>query len=174
MKKLLFISCIILASCSDDVTDIAPLGHEFELDARLPADENGYYHLELGYDWQTLHRISGQVSAVANEYELAKIEWSSSHYWLIGDTLGYIVHQNWTLNDNGYLYMNNDTSYVTWFDGHEVPTVNGASYSTMDGEINTMFAPVQNMRGDTISVSAQALFADGYKSNIKTLKFVIE
>ena len=103
MKKLLFISCIILTSCSDEI-DI-PLGHEFELDAQLPADENGYYHLELGYDWQTLHRISGQVSAVENEFELAKIEWSSSHYWLIGDTLGYVVHQNWTLNDNGYLYM---------------------------------------------------------------------
>jgi hypothetical protein len=50
----------------------------------------------------------------------------------------------------------------------------GASYSTMDGEINTMFAPVQNMSGDTITISAQASFADGYKSNVKTLKFVIE
>jgi hypothetical protein len=52
--------------------------------------------------------------------------------------------------------------------------VNGASYSTMDGEINTMFAPVQSMRGDTITVSAQALFADGHKSNMKTLNFIIE
>ena len=173
MKKLLLVSCIILASCSKEQIE-APIGHEFELDARMISDENGYYHLPLGYDWQTLHRISGEVSAVENEYELAKIEWSSSHYWLIGDTLGYIVHQNWTLNDNGYLYMNNDTSYVTWFDGAEVPTVNGASYSTMDGEVNTMFAPVQSMRGDTVTVSAQASFADGHKSNVKTLKFVIE
>jgi hypothetical protein len=172
MKKLLFVSCIILASCTEEMD--LPLGHEFELDARLPIDGNGYYHLELGYDWQTLHRITGQVSAVENEYELAKIEWTSSHYWMLGDTAGYIIHQNNTLNDDGYLYMNNDTSYVTWFDGAEVPTINGASYSTMGGEINTMFAPVQNMRSDTIIVSAKASFADGHKSNVKTLKFVIE
>lgn len=172
MKKLLFISCILFASCTED--QVVPIGHEFELDAQLPIDGNGYYHLELGHDWQTLHRITGQVSVVENEFELAKIEWSSSHYWLIGDTLGYIVHQNWTLNDNGYLYMNNDTSYVTWFNGTEVPTVNGASYSTMDGEINTIFAPVQNMKGDTIMISAIAYFADGHVSETKQLKFVIE
>jgi hypothetical protein len=63
MKKLLLVSCIILASCSEEQIDL-PLGHAFELDARLPIDENGYYHLELGYDWQTLHRITGQVSEV--------------------------------------------------------------------------------------------------------------
>ena len=51
--------------------------------------------------------------SIDRAYELAKIEWSSSHYWLIGDTLGYIVHQNWTLNDNGYLYLNND--HIIWY-----------------------------------------------------------
>ena len=174
MKKLLFISCIILASCTEDVMEIAPRGHEFNLDAQLPVDANGYYHLTLGYNWQTLHRISGQVSATVNEFELAKIDWSSSHYWILGDTLGYIIHQNNALNDIGYLYINNDTSYVTWFNGYEVPTVNGSSYSTMDGEINTMFAPVLAMKGDTITISAIASFTDGYKSNIKTLNIVIE
>ncbi len=173
MKKLLLVSCIILASCSKEQIE-APIGHEFELDARLPVDDNGYYHLPLGYDWQTLHRISGEVSAVTNEYELAKIEWSSSHYWMLGDTLGYIVHRGDILNDPGYLYMNNDTSYVTWFRGAEVPTVNGASYSTMTGEINTMFAPVQNMKGDTVTVSAIAYFADGYISEKKQLQFIIK
>jgi len=173
MKKLLLVSCIILASCSKEQIE-APIGHEFELDARMVSDENGYYHLPLGYDWQTLYRISGEVSAVENEYELAKIEWSSSHYWLIGDTLGYMVHQGNTLNDAGYLYMNNDTSYVTWFNGAEVPTVNGASYSTMEWEINTMFAPVQSMKGDTVTVTAKAYFADGHISEKKQLQFIIK
>ena len=170
--SLLILFCVMFASCEKEQI---VLGHDFEIDARLGVvDMNGYYHLELGQDWQTLHRISGQVSEVDNEYELTKVYWESSHYWSIGDTLGYIVHQNWTLNDGGYLYMNNDTSYVTWFDDHIVPTINETCYSTMDGEINTMFAPVQNMRGDTISVSAQASFADGHVSEVKTLKFVIE
>ena len=146
------------------------LGHDFELDARLPIDSNGYYHLQLGQDWQTLHRISGNV----DDWALTKVYYTSSHYWLIDDTLGYIVHQNWTLNDNGYMYTTNDTSYVTWFEGFEVPTINETCYSTNDGEINIMFAPVQNMKGDTITVTGQAHFADSYISDINTIKIIVE
>jgi len=172
MKKLLFIIFIILSSCAKE-TDI-PLGHEFQIYATMPIS-NGYYYLTLeDNNWQTLQRISGHVSAVTNDYDLTRVYWSSSHYWVIGDTLGYIVHQNNTLNDNGYLYMNNDTSYVTWFSGTEVPVVNSASYSTMSGEINTMFAPVQSMRGDTVTISAYAIFADGHVSNLNSLKFILE
>ena len=171
--SLLILFCVMFASCEKEEQIV--LGHDFEVDARLgDVDENGYYHLELGQDWQTLHRISGQVSAVENEYELTKVYWESSHYWLIGDTLGYVVHQNWTLNDSGYLYMNNDTSYVTWFDGHEVPTINETCYSTMDGEINIMFAPVQSMEGDTITITGVAYFADGYVSEPKKIEVIVE
>tara|TARA_R100001594_G_scaffold116737_2_gene151804 strand:- start:1238 stop:1813 length:576 start_codon:yes stop_codon:yes gene_type:complete len=150
------------------------LGHDFEIDARLPLDSNGYYHLQLGQDWQTLHRISGSVSPVEDDWALTKVYWTSSHYWLINDTLGYIVHQNWTLNDNGYMYTTNDTSYVTWFEGYEVPTINETCYSTNDGEINIMFAPVQSMKGDTITVTGEAHFADNYISGINTIKIVVD
>ena len=51
------------------------------------------------------------------------------------------------------MYVNYDTTYVTWFDGFEVPVVNGNSYSNSDLEINTMFAPVKVMSGDTIKVN---------------------
>jgi len=171
LAVLMFI-LFLTPACNKDESYI--LGHDFEIDVRLDIDSNGYYHLELGQEWQTLHRISGQVSEVENEYELTKVQWTSSHYWLIGDTLGYVVHQNWTLNDNGYLYLNNDTSYVTWFDGQEVPTINEASYSTMDGEINTMFAPVQTMEGDTIIITGQASFADRFVSDLKVIQVVID
>ena len=171
--SLLILFCVVFASCEKEEQIV--LGHDFEIDARLgDVDSNGYYHLELGQDWQTLHRISGHVSSVDYEWALTKVRWESSHYWLIGDTLGYIVHQNWTLNDNGYLYMNNDTSYVTWFDGHEVITVNEISYSTMEGEINTMFAPVQSMEGDTITIIGQAHFADGFISEPKKIEVILE
>ncbi len=170
--SLLILFCVVFASCEKEQI---VLGHDFEIDARLGVvDINGYYHLELGQDWQTLHRISGQVSEVENEYELTKVYWESSHYWLVGDTLGYVVHQNWTLNDNGYLYMNNDTSYVDWFDDHIVPTINETCYSTMDGEINIMFAPVQSMRGDTIAITGVAHFADGIISKEKSIEIIIE
>jgi hypothetical protein len=170
--SLLILFCVMFASCEREMQIV--LGHDFEIDARLVVDDNGYYHMELGQEWQTLHRISGQVSAVENEYELTKVYWSSSHYWLIGDTLGYVVHQNYTLNDNGYLYLNNDTSYVTWFNGHEVPTINETCYSTMSGEINIMFAPVQVMEGDTITVTGVAHFADGVISKEKSIEIIIE
>ena len=171
--SLLILFCVMFASCEKE--EYLVLGHDFEVDARLgDVDMNGYYHLELGQDWQTLHRISGQVSAVENEYELTKVYWESSHYWLIGDTLGYIIHQNNTLNDDGYLYLNNDTSYVTWFEGHEVRTINETCYSTMSGEINIMFAPVQSMDGDTITVTGTAHFADGYISEPKKIEVILE
>ena len=171
--SLLILFCVMFASCEKETQIV--LGHDFEIDARLgDVDQNGYYHLELGQDWQTLHRISGQVSPVENEYDLTKVYWESSHYWLIGDTLGYVVHQNNTLNDDGYLYLNNDTTYVTWFDGHEVPTINETCYSTMDGEINIMFAPVQVMEGDTITVTGVAHFADGIISNTKQIEIIID
>ena len=76
----------MFASCEKEEQIV--LGHDFDIDARLgDVDENGYYHLELGQDWQTLHRISGQVSEVDYDWALTKVYWSSSHYWLIGDTL---------------------------------------------------------------------------------------
>ena len=50
------------------------------------------------------------------------------------------------------MWGNYDTVYVTGFSGQEVPTINPASYSNAKGEFNTMFAPVRNMKGDTIRI----------------------
>lgn len=171
MKNLIYIPIlIILFSCEKE--RVAPLGHEFNVDVGLPVDSNGYYHLQLSEDWQTLHRISGKVSQVNNTYDIAKIDWTSSHYWNIGDTLGYIVHFNNFENDI-YLYSNRDTTYVTWFDGFEVPTINGDSYQTEGGEVNTMFAPVKSMKNDTLQIIASARFADGFLK-IETFSIILE
>jgi len=164
-----------MPGCTKGYDEFQPnLGHDFELDMRMGApDVNGYYHLQLGQDWQTLHRISGQVSPVEYDWALTKVYYTSSHYWLIGDTLGFIVSYNDISNDLGYLYMLPDTSYVTWFEGFEVPTINETCYSTNDGEINIMFAPVESMKGDTILISAQAEFADGIVSEIKYERIIL-
>jgi hypothetical protein len=170
MKYIYFILPLILFSCSKD--NIEPLGHDFEIDVRLPSDTLGFYHLQLSDSWQTIHRISGQVSPVNDSYNLTKVYWESTHYWYIGDTLGYIIHLNNMVNDI-YLYSTPDTAYITWFDGFEVPTINETCYSTEDGEINIMFAPVNNMAGDTVTISAIAEFADGYRSS-KELNIILQ
>jgi hypothetical protein len=120
-----------------------------ELNPRLNVDDNGYYHLELGESWQTLHRLSGTAYLNDQPLEVLKVHWESSHYWYLGDTLGYTVNRY--LNDQG-IYVSVDTSYVVGFDGMEVPTINPSSYSNAEGEVNTMIAPVQTMVGDTMTI----------------------
>jgi hypothetical protein len=135
----------------------APLESEYELDniwveldPRLPEDNNGYYHLDINQDsWQTLHRLSGTAYLNGEPLEVLKVHWESSHYWMLGDTLGYIVNRY--LTDDG-IYVSVDTSYVVGFDGMEVPTINFSSYSNADGEVNTMIAPVRSMVGDTMTI----------------------
>ena len=69
---------------------------------------------------------------------------------MLGDTLGYIVHQG--LTDN-LIYVSYDSTYITGFSEFLVPTINSSSYSNSDGEVNTMFGPVWTMRYDTVLVS---------------------
>ena len=119
---------------------------------RLNIDDNGYYLLRIdATNWQTLHRISGSVidSSTNSPVVNCRVEWSSSHYWTLGDTLGYWIRKG--LN-NDLEWVDYDTSYVVGFDGQQVPTINPASYSNVDGEVNTMIAPVQSMVGDTMTI----------------------
>ena len=148
-SSLLF---LLLFGCSDSVSSfesVEPDVIRVELNPRLNVDDNGYYHLELSNNWQTLHRLSGTAYINDVPLEVLRVQWESSHYWYLGDTLGYIVNRY--LTDDG-IYVSVDTSYVVGFDGMEVPTVNCCSYSNSDGEVNTMFAPVQSMEGDTVTI----------------------
>ena len=97
----------------------------FISNARLPIDGNGNYHMTLlGGAWQTLHRISGYIVEMEGADTMAVfgsyVGWSSSHYWILGDTLGYIVNRGLT---DDLIYVSYDTTYITGFDGMEVPTV---------------------------------------------------
>ena len=147
-SSLLF---LLLFGCSDSVAlePIEPDVIRVELNPRLNVDDNGYYHLELGDNWQTLHRLSGTAYINDVPLEVLRVNWESSHYWYLGGTLGYVVNRY--LTDDG-IYVAVDTSYVIGFNGMEVPTINPASYSNSDGEVNTMIAPVQSMVGDTMTI----------------------
>ena len=157
MKTLYIILPLILIlyiSCEEWLTDENENDESYtiEIDARLPIDNNGNYHLTLERNnWQTLHRVSGTVSSDGYAVEGFWVEWDSNLLWYLGDTLGYIVNRY--LNNSG-VYVSVDTSYIIGFNGMEVPTSNMISYSNRYGEINNMIAPVRSMIGDTLVLTA--------------------
>ena len=145
---ILILSGLTFWSCEETNENENDESYTIEIDAMLPVDANGNYHLTLERNnWQTLHRVSGTVSSDGYAVEGFWVEWDSNLLWYLGDTLGYIVNQY--LNDSG-VYVSVDTSYIVGFDGMEVPTSNSISYSNSSGEINNMIAPVRNMVGDTM------------------------
>jgi hypothetical protein len=145
----IFIGCENFTTNNDNNED--EIEAVFNLDPRLDQDDNGYFHLELDpTSFQTIHRISGHIYGDGEPLDVVRFYWESSHYWILGDTLGYIV--NIGLTDQ-MVYVSIDTSYIIGFEGFEVPTINCCSYSNSEGEVNTMFGPVWTMRYDTVLVS---------------------
>jgi len=103
-------------------------------------------------NWQTTHRLSGHIYIGGESTENVRIEWTSSHYWRLNDTLGYYIDYAFT---DQLEYVALDTNYITGFSDFVVPTINCCSYSNSNGEVNTMIAPVGSMIGDTMSVRVQ-------------------
>lgn len=167
MSKYIVLLFLFLIGCSDSNSMLGPVNEDIETETpdepftqifyfnenpRLDVDENGYYHLDIDTtNWQTLHRLSGSIVDSATNLPVVncRVEWESSHYWYLGDTLGYWIRQGLT---DDLEWVSYDTSYVVGFDGQQVPTINPASYSSSEGEVNTMIAPVKSMRGDTMTV----------------------
>jgi len=149
VRNILLVGSVFIMGCEDTINE--PF-ISYEWDARLPMDENGYYHLEMDrHNHQTLHRITGIVTDNGEPLENFRVTWESDLYWVLGDTLGYIVHYGYT---DDWVYVAYDTTYVTGFSGEEVRTTNWASYSDSYGEFSNMIAPVKTMIGDTLNVGA--------------------
>jgi len=152
--SLLIIGCEDSHEHYDDI--------EFEYALVLPQDDNGYYRMSLGSNWQTTQRLTGTLTSNHSQsradylrdlVETVMVYWESSHYWVLNDTLGYIIKRDLT---DDLVYVAYDTSYITGFSGFEVKTINFQSYPVKSSEttyeVNQMFAPVQSMRGDTIQI----------------------
>lgn len=155
---LLLLFCIVLlSSCSKDDTPIPIETIEMNIDTRLPIDVNGYSHFKLySKTSQNIHRISGTIKVnnkIPNEPR-EKVDWKSSHYWILreGDIVATITK-----------------SYLNYYTGQWtmavlpplvssinalVPTINPVCYNSEDGSINTIIAPLYNMKGDTLIVTA--------------------
>ena len=103
MKNIIWIiSIIFLTSCTKEQPLV--LGHDFEIDARLPIDSNGYYHLNwLIGNVQTFVTIEAYVG---HGYRF--VGWSSNTYF-DGCTWGYcepvnVVNSSSYSNEDGMAY----------------------------------------------------------------------
>lgn len=173
MNKWLFGIVALTLACGSDATAPQIVLYDQVLDVRLEPNADGFFELELNRNTtQTIHRISGHVFADGQPLEFQRVEWVSSHYWTLSDTLTVISRKScpyngdieclWYVTSEGAV---KDTVYLTQFSGQEVPTVNPVSISAPDGEINTIFAPVWWMAGDTVTISAYALFPNGVQKD---------
>jgi hypothetical protein len=129
---------------------------EMSIDSKLPKDQNGYSVFSLySTETQNIHTITGSIRVngkIPNEPR-EKIEWESSHYWTIkyGDTIGTIYRRTW----RGLGWQIVDSIKVVNLKTSQVPTINSACYNSADGSINTVIAPMWNMKGDTMIIVAR-------------------
>ena len=163
MKRLIPV-LILFSACTKEDVIVPQKNYTFTIDSvltqsgtkSLPIDANGFYHLKLiPNSNQQPHRITGRILVNGKEpYPIENIEWESNLYWWLrkGDTSAYI-----------------SKSYINYFTGQFtiislppmivskdelVPTINKSSYSGKVGEINTIIAPISEMKGDTMVIKA--------------------
>lgn len=166
-----FTILIILISFTSCETDsIYPTdNYTLEIDSRLDTTINGIAKLKLNStpnSIQTIHRITGKLQNNGAEPNIPQlVNWESSHRWVLNDTAYVFIRR--TINYLGE-WVNVDTIYVTGFSDRTVPTINPTSYSGTNGEINTVIAPIDNMKGDTLTVRAR------YKDINKTIQIKLE
>ena len=129
---------------------------EMSIDSKLPKDQNGYSVFSLySTETQNIHTITGSIRVngkIPNEPR-EKIEWESSHYWTLkyGETIGTIYRRTW----RGLGWQIVDSIKVVNLKTSQVPTINSACYNSADGSINTVIAPMWNMKGDTMTIVAR-------------------
>ena len=164
----LLIVILLLSGCTKDVFDDIEIQPTLELDGRLPLDERGYYHLVLDSTKnQTVHRITGKVYPI---FEPTRVEWESNLYWWLLE--GQIVAEITKTYFNpftGELTYVNLPPLVNW-KNVLVPTINTSSYVDSNNEINTMIAPIYDMKNDTLVVKAVV----NEWNIIQTIKIVLD
>jgi hypothetical protein len=147
------------SSCSKEVsTQVIEKNIEMSIDTRLPKDSNGYSIFKM-YSTQTqnIHTISGSIRVngrIPNEPR-EKIEWESNLYWNLnqGDTIVRITktYLNYYTGQFMVVTLPPLVSNINAL----VPTINKVCYNSADGSINTVIAPMWNMKGDTMTIVAR-------------------
>ena len=152
----LLFAMVSMSSCSKEGFLQPNKNIEMSIDTRLPKDSNGYSIFKL-YSTQTqnIHTISGSIRVngeIPNEPR-EKVEWESSHYWVLkqGEDIGMIYRRTW----RGLGWQIVDSIKVVNLKTSQVPTINSVCYNSADGSINTVIAPMYNMKGDTMTIVAR-------------------
>jgi hypothetical protein len=104
---------------------------------------------------QNIHTVTGSIRVNGDipNSPREKVEWESSLYWVLrqGETIGTIYRRTW----RGLGWQVVDSIKVTNLKEAIVPTINPACYNSSDGSINTVIAPMWNMKGDTMVIVAR-------------------
>jgi hypothetical protein len=153
MKKLLYYLIFVLTLSGCDKND---LNIEMSINTKLPKDSNGYSYFTLySQNTQNIHTISGSIRMGGGipDTPRQKVEWESSHYWTLkaGETVGTIYRRTW----RGLGWQIVDSIKVINLRTSNVPIINPVCYNSTDGSINTVIAPMWEMRGDTVTIVAR-------------------
>ncbi len=164
MKKLIPL-LILFSACTKEDVPVPIKNYTLSIDSvlnqsgknSLPKDANGYYHLKLiPNSNQQPHRITGRILVNGKEpYPAEKIEFESNLYWWLrrGDTVAYITHAYVNYFNGQYTIVNLPPMIAS--KDELVPTINKSAYSGTGGEINTVIAPISEMKGDTMVVKTK-------------------
>ena len=154
---VLLIGCLLLTGCSKEDWFTPNKNIEINIDTRLPIDVNGYSHFKLYSNaTQNIHTISGSITTNGRvpDNPKEKVDWESSHYWTLkqGESIGTIYRRTW----RGLGWQIVDSIKVVNLKTAQVPTINTVCYNSVDGSINTVIAPMYNMKGDTLTIVAKS------------------
>ena len=163
MKRLIPL-LILFSACSKDDIIVPQKNYTFSIDSvltqsgtkSLPIDVNGFYHLKLiPNSNQQPYRVTGRILINGKEPIPAEnIELESNLYWWIlkGNVAAYITKSYINYYTGQYTIVSLPPMIVS--KDELVPTINKASYSGTNGEINTVIAPISEMKGDTMVIKA--------------------
>ena len=161
MKRLIPL-LILFSACSKDDVTVPQKNYTFSIDSvltqggtkALPIDANGFYHLKLiPNSNQQPYRVTGRILVNGKEPIPAEtIEWESNLYWWIrkGNTVAYISKSYINYYTGQYTIISLPPMIAS--KDELVPTINKSIYSGTNGEINTIIAPISEMKGDTMIV----------------------
>lgn len=111
-------------SCSTPTSPTETFQAEISIEPNLIKDANGYFHLDV---IRSNQQTLHRISLNTNYDKSTRVEW--------------FANSNWIYNHLGIDF--------------EVPVINGVSYTSPDdGSAQTMFAPVVELIGDTVTVVA--------------------
>ena len=180
MKKLIVLVSLFAFGCDDTQMVEPSKKYKLSIDSvltqdgkrSLPKDKNGFYHLTLiPSPKQQLYRVTGKV--LVDGYEPIapqKISWESNLFWYIkaGDVVTYVTKTYLNYYTGQYTIV--ELPPLVSMQNEIVPTINGSSYSGKNGVINTIIAPVGQMKGDTLIIKAS-----NYETKLNTYtKIVLE